>query len=117
MPLRNLSFSWCRIHVFLGLSGLQCTHSIEGLLIHVCNITTSVTREQRIRSDVSLCILMFHHEVCRMINSMANPGSWDLALVSLGNLMILRVSLMMVMITHTAIVHFQLSIWLGCEFN
>ena len=108
MPFRNLSISWCRIHVFLGISGLQCTQGVEGLLIHVCTITTSVGREQRMRAGFSLSILRFLHEVCRMIITETNPAYWDLALLALGNLMILGVSLVMIMITHAAIVHFQL---------
>jgi len=108
MPFGNLSISWCCIHVFLGISGLQCAQSVEGLLIHVCTITTTVGREQRTRPVLSLSILRFLHEVCRMIITVTNPASLGIALLALGNLMILGVSLMMIMITHAAIVHFQL---------
>ena len=108
MPFRNLSISWCHIHIFLGISRLQCVQGVEGLLIHVCTITSSVAREQRMRAGLSLSILRFLHEVCRMIITVTNPASLGIALLALGNLMILGVSLMMIMITHAAIVHFQL---------
>lgn len=117
MPFRNLGLSCYRSHVLLGISGLQCTPSVDRLLINVFTITTDVAREKRTRSDVSLNLLTFHHEVLRMIISMTNPVSRGLALLFLRNLMILMISLMLIMIAHAAIVDIQLSTLWGCGFN